>query len=521
MASSQFYKKIDTGVSNFEKNFYEKIIQLSTAFSPSPQSIENNKMPANRSTARPKLRNCNRIFLAGANIGGYFSYMKRRTFVGSIMAICPAAMASVAATPKEGLEKYDVLVVGGGVSGCVAAIQSARAGAKTLLVESSPQLGGTMTTAGVNYPGLFHAWGKQIIAGIGWELVEKCVREHGDKMPDFSDYKKSHDCLQVRVNEYLYACLAEESALKSGVHLLYYSFPKSAKETSDGFEVEIAGKSIEKKVFARRVIDCTGNAAFVAMAGYRRIKGSEIQPGTLDFKFSNYTPEKIDKAALSAAYAEALKSGELHPHELWININGLIASGGKGAQHLVGADSSDAFVQTDSNIRGRETFLRLFRFLKRQKGLERIKISYVKTEAGIRETYRIDAEHNITVDEYAGGEKYPDALCHSFYPIDLHDSKGVRPKMLKEGVVPSIPLRAMLPKNSKFLIAAGRHVGSDRLANSALRVQASCMAMGQAAAAAAAKSILENAPIGNADIHKIRNTLEKHNAILPPLPSKS
>ena len=114
MASSQFYKKIDTGVSNFEKNFYEKIIQLSTAFSPSPQSIENNKMPANRSTARPKLRNCNRIFLAGANIGGYFSYMKRRTFVGSIMAICPAAMASVAPAPKGGLEKYDVLVVGGG-----------------------------------------------------------------------------------------------------------------------------------------------------------------------------------------------------------------------------------------------------------------------------------------------------------------------------------------------------------------------------------------------------------------------
>ena len=437
------------------------------------------------------------------------------------MAICPAAMAGVAQSSKGECEKYDVLVVGGGVSGCVAAIQSAREGAKTLLVESSSQLGGTMTTAGVNYPGLFHAWGKQIVAGIGWELVEKCVREHGDKMPDFSDYKKPHHLLQVRVNEYLYACLAEESALKSGVHLLYYSFPKSAKETSDGFEVEIAGKSIERKVFARRVIDCTGNAAFAAMAGYKRIRGSEIQPGTLDFKFSNYDPGKVDKVALNAAYAEALKSGELHQHELWTSINGLVSGGGNGAQHLAGGASSDAFAPTDSNIRGREAFLRLFRFLKKQKGLERIKISYVRTEAGIRETYRIDAEHNITADEYTRGEKYPDALCYSFYPIDLHDAKGVRPKMLKEGVVPSIPLRAMLPKNSKFLVAAGRHVGSDRLANSALRVQASCMAMGQAAAAAATISILENAPIGRADIHKIRNTLEKHNAILPPLLSKS
>lgn len=225
--------------------------------------------------------------------------------------------------------------------------------------------------------------------------------------------------------------------------------------------------------------------------------------------------------SIMAICPAAMASVAPAPKEGLEKYGGLIAGGGKGAQHLVGADSSDAFVQTDSNIRGREAFLRLFRFLKRQKGLERIKISYVKTEAGIRETYRIDAEHNITVDEYAAGEKYPDAICYSFYPIDLHDSKGVRPKMLKEGVVPSIPLRAMLPKNSKFLIAAGRHVGSDRLANSALRVQASCMAMGQAAAAAAAISILENAPIGNADIHKIRNTLEKHNAILPPLTSKS
>ena len=70
------------------------------------------------------------------------------------MAICPAAMAGVAQSSKGECEKYDVLVVGGGVSGCVAAIQSAREGAKTLLVESSSQLGGTMTTAGVNYPGL-------------------------------------------------------------------------------------------------------------------------------------------------------------------------------------------------------------------------------------------------------------------------------------------------------------------------------------------------------------------------------
>ena len=64
-----------------------------------------------------------------------------------------------------------MLVVGGGTAGTIAAIQAARAGARALLVERGAQLGGMTTTGGVSFPGLFDAWGKQIIAGIGWELV--------------------------------------------------------------------------------------------------------------------------------------------------------------------------------------------------------------------------------------------------------------------------------------------------------------------------------------------------------------
>ena len=53
----------------------------------------------------------------------------------------------------------DVLVVGGGSAGHVAAIQAGRLGAKTVLLERNSQLGGTTTTGGVNFPGLFHALG--------------------------------------------------------------------------------------------------------------------------------------------------------------------------------------------------------------------------------------------------------------------------------------------------------------------------------------------------------------------------
>ncbi|MCK5702825.1 MAG: FAD-dependent oxidoreductase, partial [Cyclobacteriaceae bacterium] len=43
----------------------------------------------------------------------------------------------------------NILVVGGGTAGTIAAIQAGRAGAETVLIESGSQLGGTTTTGGV------------------------------------------------------------------------------------------------------------------------------------------------------------------------------------------------------------------------------------------------------------------------------------------------------------------------------------------------------------------------------------
>ena len=93
----------------------------------------------------------------------------------------------------------DILVVGGGTAGTIAALQAARAGARTVLIERGSQLGGAMTTGGVAFPGLFHAWGKQIIAGIGWELVRECVELDGGKLPEFSERPQRHWHNQVHI----------------------------------------------------------------------------------------------------------------------------------------------------------------------------------------------------------------------------------------------------------------------------------------------------------------------------------
>ena len=119
-------------------------------------------------------------------------------------------------------QEVDVLVVGGGTAGTIAAIQAGRAGASTLLVERGAQLGGTTTTGGVAFPGLFDAWGKQIIAGIGWELVKECVELDGGVFPNFAKVPRRHWQNQIQVNLFLYAILAEEKCEQAGVAIAFH-----------------------------------------------------------------------------------------------------------------------------------------------------------------------------------------------------------------------------------------------------------------------------------------------------------
>ena len=155
--------------------------------------------------------------------------MKRRHFLTSLGAGSATSILVRAESPPSvrSLET-DVLVIGGGTAGTIAAIQAGRLGARTILVESGSQLGGTTTTAGVDFPGLFHAWGKQVIAGIGWELVKSAVDMGSGELPDFTKPTgRQHWRHQVRICGALYAALAEEAAVKAGVQLRYYESPLS------------------------------------------------------------------------------------------------------------------------------------------------------------------------------------------------------------------------------------------------------------------------------------------------------
>lgn len=412
----------------------------------------------------------------------------------------------------------DVLVVGGGTAGTIAALQAARADARTMLVEKGSQLGGTTTTGGVDFPGLFHAWEQQVIAGIGWELVTRAVALNSGTLPDFDKPSQRHWEHQVRVNGPLYAALAEEACLAAGVLPAYYEIPASAAPSPAGWVVETIGKGVRRRVTCRQLIDCTGGADVVGMIGLPRLRDATTQPGTLIFTFGGYDPGRLDEESVERRYREALESGELqrgdymHAEGRFI---GFLRGGGTNAQHVYGADSSTAATQTQANIAGRISVLRLLRFIRSLPGCEHARLLRMQEETAVRETYRIEGEVQITHHDYTSGREFEDAVCYSFYPIDLHDERGVRPAPLRRGVLPTIPLRALVPKGSRHLLVAGRSVSSDRLANSALRVQASCMAMGQAAGGAAALAAQRDVTPLEVPLDALRNLLRAHGAMVP------
>ena len=140
---------------------------------------------------------------------------------------------------------------------------------------------------------------------------------------------------------------------------------------------------------------------------------------------------------------------------------------------------------------------------------------HLQPETGFRESYRIIGETVITVQDYTSGRHFEDAVSYAFYPVDLHTRTGVRPKPLKRGIVPTVPLSSLIPKGSQNIIVAGRCISSDRLANSALRVQAACMGMGQAAGATAALAAQNKTTPSSVPLDQIHGLLREHNAIVP------
>ncbi|MBR5868540.1 MAG: FAD-dependent oxidoreductase, partial [Clostridia bacterium] len=231
----------------------------------------------------------------------------------------------------------------------------------------------------------------------------------------------------------------------------------------------------------------------------------------------------LDLEAIGKAFDREVAAGRLSYTDIGWNSDRfdpkwLLTHGNNGNHvHLPGVTGETSEGRTALSLSARRTVLRLLRFFRTQPGLENIRLVSLCPECGIRESVRIVGKTTVTTEDYVSGRRSEEDICHSFYPVDIHTAakSGLDQVFLADGVVPVIPRGALIPAGSKNFLVAGRCISSDRGANSALRVQATCMATGQAAGAIAVLAVREGLDVADVPMEKIHVLLQKHGAIIP------
>lgn len=382
------------------------------------------------------------------------------------------------------MEIYDIVVCGAGSAGFCAAVAAARMGVKTALVEKYNTPGGILTVLGNNsidqFNNPFINDKKMVIAGIGWEFVVRLYKAGYASIPDMNAERKNHAQYGVKVNPVAAAKIMDDMLTESGVSLYYGQSVVDAEVNGTKIEsILISTKSGLKRLKADIFIDCTGDGDLAAFAGAEFIAGDGngvFQPGTLRFYPAVGAGDKI------------LNYGDNENH---IKLN------------TVDSDSI-----TKSEIESRRMI-----FEQMEKGE---KIMAIAPAVAPREGRRISGLSEMNVEDFCSGKIFEDSVCYSYWFVDIHrDDEPAIIKYITHDKTPTIRLSSMISKDFSNLLMAGRCISTDRETNSAIRVKASCMAMGQAIATAASIAIKDKVDVKNISIDKLKYTLDKNAAIIP------
>ena len=437
---------------------------------------------------------------------------------------------------------WDVIVAGGGPTGCTAAAAAAREGARTLLIEFSGALGGSGTSALVPSWCPFSDKEKIIYRGMAEKVLNDCkagmphvAAEHVDWVPiDPERLKRVYDDLVT----------------SSGAQVLFNTF-LSAVESDDNGGVStiiVSNKHGLSALQAKVFVDCTGDADLSAWAGagfHLGDQSGDMMPATHCFVLSN-----VDEYALRHLY----KDGPgLHASSPGSPCFKIIASGkyplipdghiccnvigpgtvGFNAGHLWKVDNTKPETVSPALIQGRK-MAEQFRDALAEfcpKAFANAFLVMTGSQMGIRETRRIVGDYVLTLDDYISRRSFSDEICRNCYFIDIHHAledvekdnaeqkEGLKHTIhYQPGESHGIPYRSLVPKGLRNVLVAGRSISCERIVQGSVRVMPVCLAMGEAAGMAAAHAAqFHDGDVRGVDVDHLRQRLKEEGAYLPEM----
>lgn len=428
--------------------------------------------------------------------------------------------------------EYDLVVVGGGTSGCAAAYTAGKLGLKTLLIEKSIHLGGTITS-GLVVP-VMMSGENQINTDFYRTLISE-LKKIGAEV----NYQGNPGWF----NPELTKIILDKMMKDANVDVLFESEVTDVKiNNSNITHVHISNKILStyneqihtdnissnqdkilsEYIAAKYVVDATGNCDFSKKINCEFLNDSnEFQPmslrfimGGIDLKvLSNWlletdkdrnvtTVQQIgDDIHLSTAYTwDTDKHWALAPlFDKAIKENVLKDTDRNYFQVFTIAGMPDSLAfncprvveklnpncisdRTKALISARESILRLSEFVKKYlPGCEKAYISNIADMLGVRVSGRIKGKYVYTIDDLKNGKKFDNPVLRSNYPVDVHNSQKNASTLDMTGDY-ELPIESLMSADYENLFVIGRGISADYQAQGALRVQASCFSMGEAVA---------------------------------------
>lgn len=439
-------------------------------------------------------------------------------------------------------KETDVLVIGGGPSGIMAALAAAEDGLNVMLVESRSFVGGNMTI-GLPILGFLGQKGNQIIKGLPQKLIDrlKAVQASSEHRPC-----PLHMSLTL-VEPEAVKTVGLQMLVESKVDVLFYAFCAGVVMEKDELKgVIIESKAGREVILAKTIIDCSGDADVAYRAGVPCEYGNEdggVQPPTLMFCLGGVDTEKLrtsvaeeprtyltdfipaeyfgqnnqfvlvgmrnlirkaQDAGLTLATERTILITGLRKGEVWVNMT-----------RVNGVNGTDPGSLSHGEIEGRHQIHDIQKYLiEYVPGFENAYFLKTAPFLGIRETRRIQGFYTMTREDIMTCRHFDDSIAVASYPLDIHHPQGGGCTLEWCGDCYDIPYRSLVPQKVKNLIVAGRCISTTHEAMSAIRVMAPCMAMGEAAGRAAKMAVRQGIQPADIDVKKLQQELLEKGAYL-------